>query len=139
MEWNTVLEILRWILPIGGFGSIAGWLFNRTERELKRIRDSHDAYKVMYDDVKETLKEDINEKQELRKTIASLQRAVNKVFSCRHFADCPVNHELLHNKTSNSKPQGNSGQRSNSRGARSRPGKDPGVDGGDGDPDREPP
>ena len=140
MDWNTVREILEWIVPVGGFGSIAGWFINRTERELKRIRNSHDAYKAMYEDLNQTVKDDINEKQELRKTLSSLQRAINKVFSCRYFPDCPVNLELLRNKADSAgKPQGGAGQRRNPRGSRNDTGKDPGVEGGDGDPGREPP
>lgn len=140
MDWNTVREILEWIVPVGGFGSIAGWFINRTERELKRIRNSHDAYKAMYEDLNQTVKDDINEKQELRKTLSSLQRAINKVFTCRYFPDCPVNVELLRNKADSAgKPQGVAGQRRNPRGSRNDTGKDPGVEGGDGDPGREPP
>jgi hypothetical protein len=139
MEWSTIMEILQWILPIGGFGSIAGWFINRTERELKRIRDSHDAYKAMYEDLQTTVKEDINEKQKLRKTIAGLQRAVNKVFSCRHFPDCPVNIELLRNETDRSKqPTGGAGQHDHSGGAGGEAGDDPALEGGTRDSDGEP-
>lgn len=140
MDWNTVIEILKWLVPIGGFGSVAGWFINRTERELKRIRDSHDAYKAMYEDLNQTVKEDINEKQEMRKAMSRLQRAINKVFSCRYFPDCPVNLELLRNKADSAgKPQGVTGQRRNPRGSRNDTGEDPGVESGDGDPGREPP
>jgi hypothetical protein len=136
MDWNIVLEILKWLVPIGGFGSVAKWFMNRTERELKRIRDSHDAYKAMYEDLQTTVKEDINEKQKLRKTIASLQRAVNKVFSCRHFPDCPVNIELLRNETDGAKQSaGDPGQRSDPGGAGGEAGDDPGVEGGTRDSD----
>lgn len=140
MDWSSVIEILKWLVPIGGFGSVAGWFINRTERELKRIRDSHDAYKAMYEDLNQALKEDINEKQEMRKAMSRLHRAINKVFTCRYFPDCPVNVELLRNKADcSTKPKGGTGQRGNPRGSRNDPGYDPGVAGGDGDPGREPP
>lgn len=103
MDWNILLEILQWLIPVGGFGSVAAWLTNRTERELKLIRNSHDAYKAMYEDLKETVKEDIQEKKELRNNISLLEKALSRIFNCRYYPDCPVNRELLNQQTSDLK------------------------------------
>ncbi|MDH6357240.1 hypothetical protein [Parabacteroides sp. PF5-9] len=115
MDWSLIIEIIKWVVPVGGFGSVAAWFINRTERELKQIRDSHDAYKTMYEDVKQTLNEEIEEKRALRKALGKFERAISKVFGCRYYPNCPVNIELLHQQTDKAKPKGDSRQRSNKR------------------------
>lgn len=132
MEWSLLLEILKWLIPVGGFGSVVGWLFNRTERELKHIREEHTAYKAMNADLSETIKEDIYEKKELRKTVAKLERAILRVYSCRHFPHCPVSVELQQQQTNSSKPkQANKRQPRNKGKPRSNTDNGSGVEGTD--------
>jgi len=140
MDWNIILDILKWLIPVGGFGSIAGWFINRTERELKRIRESHDAYKVMYEDLRETVKEDINEKKKLRTTIGRLERALSRMYGCRYFPNCPVNIELQHQQTDHPKPKpGSSRQPRNKGDSGSEAGNSAGVESETRDTGDEPP
>lgn len=105
MSWDIIQSILQWLIPVGGFGSVVGWFINLTERELKRIRDSHDAYKTMYEDLSETVKEDINEKKKLRTMVGRLERALSKIYGCRHYPNCPVNVELRRGQADSTEPK----------------------------------
>ena len=140
MDWDIILEVLKWLIPLGGFGSIAKWFISRTERELKRIRDSHDAYKTMYEDVKQTLNEEIEEKRALRLALGRFERAISKVFGCRHYPNCPVNVELLHQQADNPNPKSRgNGQHRNKGNPGGSAGKSAGVENGANDTDGEPP
>lgn len=143
MEWSLILEILKWLIPVGGFGSVAAWFINRTDRQLKRTRDTHDAYKAMYEDVKRTLNEEIEEKRALRKALTKFEKVLSKIFGCRHYPNCPVNIELLHRQTGNAKPtrqtKGGNRQRDNPRESGADPDHHTTVESGAGDPDGEPP
>jgi len=137
MEKTMILEVLKWLTPIGGLiiSSIATWFINRAGRELKLIRDSHDAYKTMYEDVKETLNEEIEEKRALRKALAKFERALSKVFGCRHYPNCPVSLEFRNGQTGDPKPKPRGKGRSRNKGDTS---SDAGNSGGS-PPDGEPP
>lgn len=91
---KMIVEIVKWVIPIGGLGSVVAWLFNRTFSELRLIKESHDTFKVMYEDVKQALIDETEEKKQLRKVICRFERAINKMFACKHYAHCPVNEEL---------------------------------------------
>ena len=97
---KIIIEIVKWALPIGGLGSVVAWLFNRTFTELRLIKESHDTFKGMYEDVKQTMLDEIEEKKQLRKSIGRFERAINKMFVCKHYAHCPVNAELKKSKES---------------------------------------
>lgn len=140
MSWNIILDILQWLIPVGGFGSVVGWFVRRTERELKLIKDSHDAYKVMYEDLCETVKEDINEKKKLRTMVGRLERALSKIYGCRHYPNCPVNMELQHNQAIIAEPnQRGKGQSRNKGNTGGNSRDSPSVEGGDNDSNGEPP
>lgn len=140
MSWDIIQSILQWLIPVGGFGSVVGWFINRTDRELKRIRDSHDAYKTMYEDLCETVKEDINEKKKLRTMVGRLERALSKIYGCRHYPNCPVNVELQHNQADGTEPkQRGKGQSRNKRNTGSDSGDSAGVEGAADDSNGEPP
>lgn len=140
MSWNIILDILQWLIPVGGFGSVVGWFISRTERELKQIRGSHDAYKVMYEDLNETVKEDINEKKKLRTMVGRLERALSKIYGCRHYPNCPVNMELQHNQAIIAEPnQRGKGQSRNKGNTGSDSCDSTGVESTANDPDGKPP
>lgn len=94
MDWSAILSVLTWLIPSGAVGSIAVWYASKTSRELKEIKDSHDAYKIMYEDVRNTLIEEIDEKKALRKAVGRLERAISAVGECRYSRSCPVDREL---------------------------------------------
>lgn len=106
MELNIILDVVKWLIPVGGFGSVVAWFINRAGRELKLIRESHDTYKAMYEDVRRTLNEEIEEKRALRKALAKFDRALSKIFSCRHYPKCPVSLELCNSQADVKKPKG---------------------------------
>lgn len=140
MSWNVILEILKWAIPVGGLGGVAGWFINRAERELKRFHTQHDAYKAMYEDLSETVKEEINEKKKLRTTIGRLERALSKIYGCRHYPNCPVNVELQHHQTDSPKPkQANKRQPHNKGNTESDPGNGSAVESAANDTDGKPP
>lgn len=140
MDWNELLiKLLEWIIPLGGLGSIVAWFSNRTKRRIEEIKETHDAYKAMYEDLKTTLKDELQEKKLFRATVAKLERAIAKMAGCRLYPNCPVNHELLSDKTPNPNRKGGKGQRRNKGNTESDPGNDTGVEGGINDTDPEPP
>jgi hypothetical protein len=113
MDWQSVINILTWLVPSGAAGSVVVWYANKTTRGLREIKESHDAYKIMYEDVKNTLIEEIDEKKALRKAVGRLERAIAAVGECRYSHDCPVDRELRKPETSpNEYGKGVSRQRS---------------------------
>lgn len=140
MSWEVILEILKWLAPVGFLSPVAVWLTSRFERELKRIKASHDAYKLMYEDLTETVKEDINEKKKLRTMVGRLERALSKIYGCRHYPNCPVDVELQHIQTDVAKPQQRNNRQPRNKGDSGGNSRDsPRIEGGDGDNAGEPP
>jgi hypothetical protein len=99
MDW--VMEILQWVIPAGGIGSVLVWLTSRTLRQLRKSKEIHDTYKSMYQDISETLchlsattKDLRDENENLRRGFTRLERAVTRAINCRHYNDCPVRAEL---------------------------------------------
>lgn len=92
------LSIIQWLLPSGGIGALLLWLTSRTLRQARESREVHDAYKTMYEDVRQTLTQQSNEYQELVQRCAHLERAVLRIGACSHYPHCPVVHELRNTK-----------------------------------------
>ena len=129
MEQQIIIDILKWLLPTGGFGSVVLWLFNRTNRELKLIKESHDVYKVMYEDIKQTLEDEIEEKRQLRKALGRFERAISKVFKCKYYPNCPVDIELRTVNDPIHKTPRHGGMKSRQSGDRGDPDKDDDTEG----------
>ncbi len=94
-----IMSVLQWIIPAGSFGSVLVWLTNKTLRNLRTAKETHDTYKIMYQDTKQTLVEIQNEKKELLKMRSRFERALSRCFSCRYYDICPAIHELQKHKT----------------------------------------
>lgn len=105
---ESMITLLQWLIPSGGIGAVIVWLTNKTLRNLRTAKEVHDTYKAMYEDVNSTLvdirKENQNlyqitciqreENEKLYKAIASLERALSRAASCRHWDSCPIRPEL---------------------------------------------
>jgi hypothetical protein len=91
---DTLTTILQWLIPSGGLGAVIAWLFSRTLRNLRQTKEVHDTYKTLYEDISNTLTDVQNELDELHKELGRFRRAVSKIYSCRYYPDCPVQHEL---------------------------------------------
>ena len=93
-----ILSILQWLVPSGALGGVVVWLTNRTIRQTRTIKEAHDTYKVMYNDVTETLiKVQDEQKQtniELNKAIQQLNRTLQRAMRCRYYHQCPIRDEL---------------------------------------------
>jgi hypothetical protein len=94
MAWEQLFSIVQWLLPSGVATTVFAWYANRTNRHIQEIKDSHDTYKMMYEDVKKTLIDEINEKKLLRRSIGRLEKAIGGIQKCSHADDCPVDREL---------------------------------------------
>lgn len=116
MEGFSIMNLLSWLVPAGSFGSVVVWYASRATRQIRQVKESHDAYKAMYEDLKNTMLDEIEEKKTLRKAIGRLERAVNKSKDCRYSLDCPVEHELRKPEADqDGQPKGNPRQRGGQR------------------------
>lgn len=92
--WHSITEVLQWLLPTGGVLGLIWWYYTKMGKDLQALRDSHDTYKAMYQDVSETLKDEVSEKRKLRLVLARLEKALSKMSQCKYIDDCPVDREL---------------------------------------------
>jgi hypothetical protein len=109
-------DILQWLLPTGGLGSIFAWLGSKILRRLQETKEVHDTYKTLYEDISETLKSLQNEVDGLHKELGRFRRSVSKMYGCRYYPDCPVQRELQNSeknrdRSKGKKPNGQSGDR----------------------------
>jgi len=105
---ETIINLLQWLIPSGGLGAVLVWLTNKTLRNLRTSKEVHDTYKLMYEDVQKTLLDirsenkslyeitciQREENEKLCKAITSLERALSRAATCRHWDDCPIRTEL---------------------------------------------
>lgn len=94
MTPDTLLQIIQWLIPIGGLGSVMAWVVKRDTRKDRAIKEKNDIYKEMYDNLSGTLMDLQNENKKLYRAIARLERAVTRAVTCRHYGDCPMRIEL---------------------------------------------
>lgn len=94
MTTDTILQIIQWLIPIGGLGSVMAWVVKRDTRKDRAIKEKNDIYKEMYDNLSGTLMDLQNENKKLYRAIARLERAVTRATTCRHYGDCPMRIEL---------------------------------------------
>ena len=48
---ETIINLLQWLIPSGGFGAVIVWLTNKNLRNLRMTKEVHDTYKTMFIDV----------------------------------------------------------------------------------------
>lgn len=118
------MNILQWLIPSGALGTVIVWLTNKTIRNLRTVKEIHDTYKVMYEDLRNTMLEIQGDNKKLQRAVSRLERAVSKVNTCRHYPNCPVNIELQQVAELPSKTRGRGRQRS----THSHPAADTGSD-----------
>jgi len=86
----SIVDILQWLIPSGGLGAAIAWLASRSVRKARTVKEVHDAYKTMYEDVQKSLIEIRHENEKLYKAIHKLERAVNRATLCGYWDTCPV-------------------------------------------------
>jgi hypothetical protein len=91
---DTLTNILQWLIPSGGLGAVIAWIASRRVRNTKIVKEVHDTYKTMYEDVQHTLLENRNENEKLYKAVNKLERAVSRATMCRYWDSCPIRAEL---------------------------------------------
>ncbi|MGL5894834.1 MAG: hypothetical protein ACRCZM_09525 [Bacteroidales bacterium] len=91
---DNVWTLLMFALPSGFIGSIIGWLTSRRSRVAQTNKEEHDIYKQMYNDVKESVRQQKKEYEEIYARLAQLERAVRSIQGCEHYHACPVKREL---------------------------------------------
>jgi hypothetical protein len=91
---DTFMNILQWLIPAGGLGTVVVWLFSKTLREVRTTKEISDTYKTMYEGTSEILTSVQDEITELHKELGRFRRAIAKAFGCQYFDNCPVQHEL---------------------------------------------
>ena len=67
-----ITNLLQWLIPSGGLGAVLVWLTNKTLRNLRTTKEVHDTYKLLYENIRETLIELQNENNKLYKSISRL-------------------------------------------------------------------
>lgn len=134
---DKVVELLMYCLPSGVFASIATWLVNRKLYHTRTRKEVHDTYKAMYEDLSNTIINQQQQTNELRKTLAKLQQALVTATTCKYYSRCPMR---LHYKQADSSAI-IEGYTATNKGDRQRdpPAARSSIDGEDADRDGEPP
>lgn len=100
-----LFSFLQWLIPSGGVGAVVVWLTSRRLREVRTIKEAHDTYKLMYEDVRTTLLQLQTDNTTLYATLSRLEQAVQRATLCRYYgAACPLRSELLNRSPQHSQP-----------------------------------
>lgn len=91
---ETLTTLLQWLIPAGGFGTVIVWLTSKNLRNVRTAKEVHETYKVLYENIQQTLIELQDENKKMYKVVARLERAVNRASVCRYYDHCPVRDEL---------------------------------------------
>lgn len=91
---ETFLQILQWLVPAGGVGTVLVWLTSSRIRDARTAREVHDTYKLMYEDVQNTLIQIQNENSKLHEAVARLESTLSRATRCVHYGVCPIRGEL---------------------------------------------
>lgn len=105
---EQIIEIIKWVIPTGVLGSIVTWLFNRTSRQIKELRECYELTVQMNSDLRQSLSDETEEKKQLRRAVGRFERAVSRMFGCKHYSKCPVDLELKQNKEQRANIRGQS-------------------------------
>lgn len=137
---DSISNLLQWLIPSGGLGAVLVWLTNKTLRNLRTTKEVHDTYKVLYENIRETLIELQNENNKLFKSVSRLERAISRAPACKYYANCPISDELQQHQADNPKPKQRGKRQPRNKGnTESDPGTRSGVEGSANDPDGKPP
>ena len=97
MDLDLLSPALQWLFPTGFVGTAIGWFLDRRLHRARALKETHEAYKSMYDDlakeVQDLARQIIilrNDNIRLKGTLSELQEAVQLAFGCRHFRSCPI-------------------------------------------------
>lgn len=91
---DSIIEILKYCLPSGFIASLLTWLVNRKLYKARSVKEEHDIYKVMYENLQDTiltLQENYND---LNIKFSQVIRTLGKTPSCRYYTSCPIRDEL---------------------------------------------
>lgn len=98
---ELVYEVLAYALPSGFVGSVVTWLLNRQRLKVSVRKEEHDAFKHMYDDLKDEVYELRKEYGQLQAAYNRLQMQYNRLYRiigniarCDFYDSCPVRGEL---------------------------------------------
>lgn len=105
MATETIMQILQWIIPVGGFGTVVGWIIHRDTRKARDAKERNDIYKEMYDNISGTLIELQNENKRLYKAVQRLNQTIQKAVGCPHYAACPMRDELQKSERIDTEPR----------------------------------
>lgn len=125
MELNFI-EVSEFILAVvalvtGYFGwkaraeknklkeEVEGMRASNTEQDIKNQSSWIDLYKKLHDDQAERLTNAEQEIQGLKKTLFKFEHAFKKYYTCPHYANCPIQHELSKFKDREEKPSKTNG------------------------------
>jgi len=134
---DKVVELLMYCLPSGVFASIATWLVNRKLYHTRSRKEVHDTYKSMYEDLSNTIINQQQQTNDLRRTLAKLQQIIVSATTCKYYSRCPM--RLQHNKAdSTAIIEGYTGANTGNH-QRDAPAARSEIDGEDADRDRDPP
>lgn len=87
---ESLLTILQWLVPSGGVGAVLVWLTSRTLRQTRETKEVHDTYKLMYEDMRDTITLIQHDNNQLQESVAALRRLVLRSTTCRHYHVCPL-------------------------------------------------
>ena len=136
---ETIVSIIQWLVPSGGFGAVIIWLTSKTIRNTRRQKEIHDTYKIMYEDTQNTLLRILDENKKLSYMVLRMERAINRISACSFAASyaCPVSAELQKHPSNGQRREarlnGDTGE------ANHRPRDHTHVEGGNTDTDTRPP
>ena len=91
---ETFLTLLQGLLPAGGLGAVMVWLTSKTLRKLRTVKETHDTYKVMYEDLRTSLIQLQNDYTNIHTAFVRLEALVRRASVCRYYAHCPLRDEL---------------------------------------------
>ncbi len=94
MTFGQLMDIVQVLIPTGLIGYIWQWIRTRENRKVLAAKEKNDIYKVMYDNISDTLIELQNENKRLYRAVRQLNQTIQKATGCPHYATCPLRDEL---------------------------------------------
>lgn len=99
---ERLLEILMYLLPAGGLGSVLTWLVATRVRRARTDRETSNIYQELYDGLRQTVKDQNYEIKNQQEQILRLQQqqmrllqVVNQARICRYWGNsCPIHRQL---------------------------------------------
>lgn len=86
MDWNTLFSMLG----TGGLVALVNWMINLKAARRRSELEKDDLARIMADRDNETILKLYNENRNILEKLASLERMLYKVVSCRYYAACPA-------------------------------------------------